>query len=284
MLRIGRIAYANCSPLFHELQLRTSPQEYDFISGVPSRLNALLTEGAIDVCPSSSIHYALHPERFLILPGLSISSVGAVGSVLLFSRRPIESLDGETILLSSESATSVNLLRILMGIRFGFSCRFSVSEVALNSALQDAPAMLLIGDSALAASLKKTDLMVYDLGRLWYEWTGLPFVFALWFCGRQVAADRPDEVSCLARHLMISKEQACSNLESIAHSSPEAEWMGIERLVAYWRNNISYDLDEKHLEGLKLFYRYCVELGLLPHEPELNFLGRSAEKGSVRGE
>lgn len=279
MLRIGRIAYANCSPLFHELQHRTSTQDYEFISGVPSHLNALLTEGAIDVCPSSSIHYALHPERFLLLPGLSISSIGAVGSVLLFSRRPIESLDGETILLSSESATSVNLLRILIGIRFGFSCRFVVSEKALDSALQDAPAMLLIGDSALRAALKHTDLMVYDLGGLWYEWTGLPFVFALWFCGRQVAADRPDEVSCLARHLIASKVQACSNLESIARCSPEAEWMGIERLVAYWRNNISYDLDERHLDGLKLFYRYCVELGLLSNEPGLDFLGISPEKG-----
>jgi chorismate dehydratase len=284
MLRIGRIAYANCSPLFHELQHRTSPEDFEFISGVPSCLNALLAAGEIDVCPSSSIQYALHPELFLILPGLSISSIGAVGSVLLFSRQPIETLDGETILLSSESATSVNLLRILMGIRFGFSCRFVVSEKALGKALQDAPAMLLIGDTALGAVLQETDLMVYDLGELWYEWTGLPFVFALWFCGRRVAAERSDEVTSLAGHLIASKVSACSKLETIAHSSSEAEWMGIERLVAYWRNNISYDLDERHLEGLKLFYRYCVELGLLSDEPVLDFLDITPEKDIERGE
>ena len=81
MLRIGRIAYANCSPIFHELQKQASGEDYQFIGGVPSHLNALLAAGEIDVCPSSSIQYALHPERYLILPDLSISSVGAVGSV-----------------------------------------------------------------------------------------------------------------------------------------------------------------------------------------------------------
>jgi len=110
MLRIGRITYANCSPIFHELQKQAPAEDYQFIGGVPSHLNAMLAAGEIDVCPSSSIQYALHPERYLILPDLSISSDGSVGSVLLFSRIPIEELDGQTILLSSESATSVNLL------------------------------------------------------------------------------------------------------------------------------------------------------------------------------
>ena len=272
MLRIGRITYANCSPIFHELQKQAPAEDYQFIGGVPSHLNALLAAGEIDVCPSSSIEYALHPERYLILPELSISSIGAVGSVLLFSRIPMEELDGQTILLTSESATSVNLLRILLKKRFGCSCGFTVSALPLDSALQEAPAMLLIGDSALRSSLLDTDLLVCDLGELWYEWTGLPFVFALWLCRRKVARDRYAEVNRLARHLVASKERACADLESIAYSASEAQWMGRDRLVAYWRDNISYDLDSRHLDGLMLFYRYCVELGLLPDEPELHFL------------
>ena len=279
MLRIGRITYANCSPIFHELQKQAPAEDYQFIGGVPSHLNALLAAGEIDVCPSSSIEYAIHPERYLILPDLSISSIGAVASVLLFSRLPIADLDGQTVLLSSESATSVNLLRILLKKRFGCSCGFTVSEQPLDSAMQEAPAMLLIGDKALRASLLDADLLVYDLGDLWYEWTGLPFVFALWFCGRKVAGDRYGEVTRLARHLIASKERACADLESIAHSAPEAQWMGRDRLVAYWRDNISYDLDSRHLEGLMRFYRYCVELELLPAEPELHFLAPVAGEG-----
>ena len=139
--------------------------------------------------------------------------------------------------------------------------------------------MLLIGDTALRASLLDTDLLVYDLGELWYEWTGLPFVFALWFCGRKVAGDRYAEVTRLAHHLIASKERACADLDSIARSATEAQWMGRDRLVAYWRDNISYDLDRRHLEGLTLFYRYCAELGLLPAEPELHFLAPVAGEG-----
>jgi chorismate dehydratase len=279
MLRIGRITYANCSPIFHELQKQAPAEEYQFIGGVPSHLNALLAAGEIDVCPSSSIEYALHPEHYLILPDLSISSIGAVRSVLLFSRIPIEELDGQSILLTSESATSVNLLRILLKKRFGCSCGFTVSEQPLDSALQEASAMLLIGDAALRASLLDADLLVYDLGELWHEWTGLPFVFALWFCGRQVARERYAEVTRLAHHLIASKERACADLESIAQSASEAQWMGKDRLVAYWRDNISYNLDSRHLDGLMLFYRYCVELGLLQAEPGLHFLETGTGEG-----
>jgi chorismate dehydratase len=272
MLRIGRIAYANCTPIFHGLQEYAHADEYQFIGGVPSRLNAMLAAGEIDVCPSSSIEYALQPERYLILPNISISSTGAVGSVLLFSRIPIEDLHGRTVLLSSESATSVNLLRILVKKRFGCTCRFAVSSLPLDSALQGADAMLLIGDAALRASLSEPVLRIYDLGELWHEWTGLPFVFALWLCNREVARARQVEVDRLANSLIASKEHACTSFESIAQRSPEAEWMGKNRLVDYWRNNLSFDLDKGHLDGLILFYRYCTELGLLLAEPELSFL------------
>jgi chorismate dehydratase len=272
MLRIGRITYANCSPIFHELQKQSSAGEYQFVGGVPSHLNTMLASGEIDVCPSSSIEYALHPEHYLILPDISISSAGAVGSVLLFSRVPVEELDGQTILLSSESATSVNLLRILIEKRFGCACRYVVSSLPLDSALQESAAMLLIGDGALRASLSGPDLHVYDLGGLWYDWTGLPFVFALWLCSRKVVRDQPTEVERLAGRLVAAKKKACAAFDAIAQDSPEARWMGVSRLVDYWRENLSFDLESGHREGLVLFYRYCTELGLLKSPPELHFL------------
>src|SRR5512133_1778076 len=110
MLRIGRIEYANCTPIFRALLQNKPCADYQLVGGVPAQLNAMLAAGRIDVCPSSSIEYALHPDRYLILPHLSISCVGAVGSVLLLSQVPLESLNNRKILLSSESATSVNLL------------------------------------------------------------------------------------------------------------------------------------------------------------------------------
>ncbi|KAA0890530.1 menaquinone biosynthetic enzyme MqnA/MqnD family protein [Oryzomonas rubra] len=271
MLTIGRIDYANVTPLFHSLQEHFPSADYRFIGGVPANLNAQLAAEKIDVCPSSSIEYAVHPERYLILPELSISSAGPVASVLLFSRVPIEELDGQDILLSAESATSVNLLRILMGKRFGHSCRYTVSSSPLDEALRTAPAMLLIGDAALRSSMAGTGLRIYDLGLLWYEWTGLPFVFALWFCTRSAAKTHYQEVRLLAERLVQAKAYADREREHIAEVSPEAAWMGREGLITYWRENISYEMGEAQKEGLRLFYRYAAELGLIPAAPELHF-------------
>jgi chorismate dehydratase len=273
MLTIGRIDYANVTPLFHALREHFPCSGYRFTGGVPAALNALLAAEKIDVCPSSSIEYAIHSDRYLILPGLSISSIGPVASVLLFSRVPIEELDGREILLSAESATSVNLLKILMGKRFNSSCRYAVSSGPPADALSSATAMLLIGDAALRSSMDAagTGMRIYDLGSLWYEWTGLPFVFALWFCTRSAARDSYQEVRQLAERLVQAKGFAGRECELIADASPEAAWMGREGLITYWRENISYELGEAQQEGLRLFYRYAAELGLIPCAPELHF-------------
>lgn len=269
MLRIGQIEYANCTPLFHVLQEQFSCSGYEFVTGVPAELNRMLRAGEIDVCPSSSIEYAYHPERYTILPHLSISSIGAVASVLLFSKVPVEKLDGRKILLSSESATSVNLLKILLGQRLGCSCTYEVAQQAPSVADDDSSALLLIGDSALQTSLEKSDLFVYDLGEMWYSWTGHPFVFALWLCRNEVAEGL--ELRSLAQQLVQAKELAPGHLEQIAARAKEASWMGHERLLAYWRDNISYQLDERAQAGLMLYYAKCFEIGLIPAVPSLKF-------------
>lgn len=269
MLKIGRIEYANCTPLFRILKEQFPRDGYEFVSGVPAELNRMLLAGEIDVCPSSSIEYAYHPERYRILPDLSITSIGPVASVLLFSRVPVGELDGRKVLLSSESATSVNLLKILLGQRFGCSCTYEVARPGVTNYGDEAAAILLIGDSALRRSIDDSGKYVYDLGELWYRWTGLPFVFALWLC-RNEAAGLP-ELKRLQRQLILAKERARLQLEQIAQSAMEVEWMGSDRLLAYWRDNISYDLDEQALAGLQLYFFKCVECGLLESAPSLHF-------------
>lgn len=270
MLRIGQIDYANCTPLFHALRKQFPCSGYEFVAGVPAELNRMLLAGEIDVCPSSSIEYAYHPDRYTILPQLSISSVGAVASVLLFSKIPVENLDGCNVLLSSESATSVNLLKILLRQKFGCSCTYEVARPDVAVADGDSTALLLIGDSALRASLEKQDLFVYDLGEVWYAWTGYPFVFALWLCRNEIAERL--ELMALAQQLVQTKELVPQQLEQIVLSAKEAGWLGQDRLLAYWRDNISYDLDECAQAGLMLYYTKCFELGLIAAVPSLKFI------------
>jgi chorismate dehydratase len=270
MLRIGEIQYANCTPLFHVLKERFSCENYEFISGVPAELNAGLVNGLIDVCPSSSIEYAYHSDRYRILPKLSISSDGAVASVLLFSRVPVQDLNGQTILLSSESATSVNLLKILMAQLYGCSCDYQVNVNRSVDVFSSYPAFLLIGDAALRASMSECNLHVYDLGQLWRDWTGLPFVFALWMCRNEVASK--EQLKELHWRLIQAKDLAPSFHESIVTHTPEAQWMSRKQILEYWRNNISYQLEDRHLAGLMTFFEKCYDLKLLTMVPALNFI------------
>ncbi|MDD2271801.1 MAG: menaquinone biosynthesis protein [Desulfuromonadaceae bacterium] len=269
-LRIGEIEYANCTPLFHVLREQFPCSGYEFITGVPAALNRRLLAGDIDVCPSSSIEYAYHPERYSILPQLSISSDGAVASVLLFSRQPVEALDGCKVLLSSESATSVNLLKILLYQRYGCSCTFEVAQASASVADDDSSPLLLIGDSALRASLCKKNLFVYDLGELWHSWTGLPFVFALWLCRNEVA--EVAEIKTLSRQLIQAKELVPECLGQVARCTEELKWLGYDRLMVYWRENISYHLGEREQAGLMLYYAKCAEIGLIKDAPALHFI------------
>ncbi|MEI6305475.1 MAG: menaquinone biosynthesis protein [Deltaproteobacteria bacterium] len=272
MLRIGRIEYANCTPIFHALQKYFPCEEYTFVTGVPAFLNALLASWDIDVCPSSSIEYAIHPDRYLILPNLSISSSGPVASVLLFSAVPIGDLDGRDVLLSSESATSANLLKILLKHCYGCECAFRKTDKTVVDALQEAPAVLLIGDAALRSQNESGATHVYDLGKLWYDWTGKPFVFALWLASRKAYDTNGSELQRLAGELRQAKDLALADIEHIADASSDTDWMGRARLLDYWRKNLSYNLGREHHEGVNLFFSLAEGMGLIEKAPELVFL------------
>lgn len=267
-LTVGHITYANCVPFFHYLT------ETGFggriVEGVPAELNRLLASGAIDVSPSSSFEYACRWTDYLLLPGHSISSCGPVRSVLLFSARPIEALEGAGIALTGESATSVNLLRILLAEFYGFSkVTFCVPGRPVEELIGEGATALLIGDRALRAAISAAG-HVYDLGELWYHFTGLPFVFALWILRREAAETKREEVAALLQQLATSRSRAFASLEAVAAATPERLWMGEAGLVDYWRC-MSYELDERHLAGLQHFFALAFKHGLLSEIPQIRF-------------
>jgi len=268
LLRIGQIEYANCTPIFTALSAHFDCAGYRFVKGVPATLNAMLAAGTIEVSPSSSIEYGKSPENYCFLPDLSISAIGPVKSVLLFSRIPIEELDRQTVGLTTESDTSVNLLKILLSRYYAFSNSFQRCALPLAEALQEFPALLLIGDAALKGAMASREGYIYDLGELWYRFTGLPFVFALWIARREAVATKRGELAQLAADLVAAKMLAYQSYAEIADTCREREWLGRGALVDYWQT-ISYDLTARHLDGLTLFYRHAAELGILEREPEL---------------
>jgi chorismate dehydratase len=270
MLRIGQIDYANCVPIFSVFRQLHEP-EYTFVKGVPAQLNTLLMKGGIDLCPSSSIEYARHAKEYLLLPDLSISSVGPVQSVMLFSRQPLEELDGAAIGLTGESATSVILLKILLGRYYQFNNSFAIVPGQNLSALERFPAALLIGDSALRAVKSGGAPFVYDLGVLWYAATGLPFVFALWMVRRDTVKHDPVGVARCAMQLAEAKKISRSTYRLIAETQAIDDFLTVDELSTYWEV-ISYDLSPEHMAGVRQFFADAQQIGALESVPELCFI------------
>jgi chorismate dehydratase len=268
-LTLGHIAYINCAPFFHHL----SQCGFDgrILCGVPSHLNRLLAEGEVDVSPSSSFEYARNWRDYLLLPELSISSCGEVKSVLLFSNRTLEELGDAEIAITGDSATSVNMLHVILREFYGLRhYRCQVPSCPVEEVMAAGGTALLIGDRALKAAQQPPLKYVYDLGDLWLQHTGLPFVFALWILRRQAASDKCGQVRELQRQLHRSKDMAFGSLSQMAAETLERSWMGETGLVDYW-NCLSYDLGNAHLEGLNLYFHLCVRHGLLDEIPELAF-------------
>ncbi|NVN92557.1 MAG: menaquinone biosynthesis protein [Desulfuromonadales bacterium] len=269
-LRIGEFGYVDCCPFFSALKDYLDCTGYQFVQGIPAELNNKLRTGKIDASPLSSIEYAKSPQKYVILPEFSLSSVYAAKSVLLFSRMPIFSLDGQRVALSKESDTSATLLQIILKRFYGFHNTFIRSHHSLKETLESFHAMLLVGDAALKEAAEcRNILYVYDLGTIWYKFTSLPFVFALWILRKEVAEKYPHEVAGLVSALHSAKTIASGVLESLTDKWDYTELMGNDQFMDYG-HGISYDLSSLHIESLKLFYSYAAEIGKLSREPELN--------------
>ncbi len=271
-LKLGHIDYLNCEPLFYNL-LRCGFTG-TIVQGVPAELNKLLSSGQIDVSPSSSFEYGSRYSEYSLLSGHSISAYHQVQSVALFTHTPIEDLEGQIIYLTGESATSVNLLRVLLREYYGWQhvvCQ--VPDEPVEQLLAEGKPVLLIGDRALKlfCTKEKYTWLQYDLAQLWQQQTHLPFVFALWIVRREIIEQKRDLLLLLQRQLTQSREMAFSDLYALAQTAPAKAWIDDEQLVDYWRS-MSYLLTSEHLCGLELFFELCVKYQYLPEMPILNFV------------
>ncbi len=280
-LRIGRIPYANLFPAFYYLDKECDLSKYRFIKGVPSALNKMLRLGKLDISPSSSVEYLRNKKKYFMLPWFTISSSGPISSILLFSKLPLNELGGKTIGVSSASETSVSLLKIILKEFFSLKCKFrTLNPRSVSSTLSSLPAVLLIGDQAMkqAKKIQGTEknkkislqtrysspvtrhpsLYIYDLGELWTEQTGLPFVFALWIVRKDVLPEKLELIKQLASDLLKAKKYASKKFSLIATQAPQREWLGEKALVSYWKG-ISYDFTEKHMQGLLLFEKLIIK-------------------------
>jgi len=267
--RLGRIGYLNVLPVYHPLEAGIIPHDFEIVSGPPALLNAMMERGELHASSGSCIEYARRPERYLLVADMAIGSNGPVMSVLLLSRVPVEELDGETIRISGESHTSVALLKLLLA-RQGVRAHFESGLVSAKILSPDPPtAFLAIGDEALRLRDHPDYPHRLDLGEAWRAWTGLPFVFGLWFVSRKAVEQKV--FSCNpAALLQTGRDWGLANMEAILDLTAYGCPLTREELVRYYAGLV-YHLRERELEGLRLFYARLHEAGLLDAVPALEF-------------
>ena len=246
MIRLGRISYVNMAPVFYRLDA-----DVEEVAGVPTALNRALLDGELDLAPISSIEYARHADRLRLLPRLCVSSEGAVDSIQLVSRLPLEHV--RSVAVTSESATSVVLTKVLLP---------EAEHVPDGNA---ADARLLIGDAALKSAFEDPTPH-HDLGRLWLERTGLPMVFAVWAAPEPPAPGLAD----LEDALVASVRRARAEPERLAHEA-SARYEYPAGFLARYFEKLRYSFGPRERAGLLTFLELAHEVGELDHVPELRF-------------
>jgi chorismate dehydratase len=247
VVRLGRISYVNMAPVFYRLAA-----EVDEVQGVPTELNQRLLAGELDVAPISSIEYARHADRLRLLPRLCVGSEGAVDSIQLVSRKPLEQV--RRVAVTPESATSVVLTKVLLP---------EAEHVPLG---EEADAKLLIGDAALKSAFEDPTPH-YDLGRLWLERTGLPMVFAVWACREPLCAGLGELEDALVASVRLARAEP----EQLAHEASERYGYPAGFLARYFEK-LRYRFGPRERAGLMTFLELAHEAGELDEVPELRFV------------
>ncbi|MGQ0635525.1 MAG: menaquinone biosynthetic enzyme MqnA/MqnD family protein [Planctomycetaceae bacterium] len=258
-MRVGAVNYLNSKPLIEGLTELAPGAE--LVLDYPSRLAQDLRSGRLDVALVPSIACLMEP-CYEVVSDACVAARGPVLSVKLYMRVPPEKI--RCLALDEGSRTSAALARILLAER----CRAlpEVEPLPLDCDTQatSADAVLLIGDRAIHPPRERF-CCTWDLGQEWRNWTGLPFVFALWATRAGTDLGPVEDALTEARDLGVSR------LDEIAQR--EAPKLGLSERVAreYLTHNLHYHLQAHERQGLLRFQQLAVRHGLVPQEFDLVF-------------
>ena len=248
-LLIGQISYLNSQPFYPLLG------EHRLIPTPPSELGKMASKGEIDAGILATADYLLNENRYEPAAGLGVANREEVRSILFLSKKPMSELAGARIGITEDTSTSVRLLRILLEVRDG-----NKPKEYVRGLRDEADAFLVIGNEALSRNQTPTPRFPYryDLATEWWNWTGLPFVFALWAVRRSLPNDvKTNFADLLERSFIVGMSQ----IDEIA--AEFAGELGQREVLASYLRNFHYRLGPEELEGLEAFRRLSEEHGLL---------------------
>lgn len=267
MMRAGYIDYSNSYPFLREAEINPI-EDITVEAHAPGILNKMLSESKLELSAISAFEYMRHSNQYWLLPELCINSFGYVKSVLLYSKVPMEELSNEEISTTPESATSIQLLNILLHEK-GVEA-YKLKNFAPNENLQQKKALLLIGDGALRFDTSHHKY-VYDLAKEWSDLFQLPVVFALWAIRRDYPKSYKGLVSAYLNQHLKARDLLQGQPELIAKEAEKRYPMPNLNFIEYFES-LDYKLKPSCIESLNFYASKLIELGTLKHQPEFTFI------------
>ena len=269
-ISLGKISYINASPVYYGLDNGLLPDWLTMVPDVPSALNHKIITDQIEISPISAAFYAMNHETLLLLPDLSISCHGNVLSVLCASNYELDDLDQKTVMFSQESASAASFLKMIFSLRQVYP-DFKVGPVGnIDLIPSGVDAVMVIGDNALTQPWQEQYVHCFDLGGIWYEMTGLPFVFAVWVVREAFAKKYPEQVGQVLDLLHTSKKQGYAHIDDVILAGTQKLKLSHSLIKRYY-DLLICDLDPLKIKAMKIFFESLYEQNILDTPAKVRF-------------
>ncbi|MGR8009024.1 menaquinone biosynthetic enzyme MqnA/MqnD family protein [Streptomyces hypolithicus] len=273
--RVGHIQFLNCLPLYWGLARTGALLDFELSKDTPERLSEQLVRGDLDIAPVTLVEFLRHADELVAFPDLAVGCDGPVMSCVIVSQVPLERLDKARVALGSTSRTSVRLAELLLAEQYGVQPDYYTCPPDLGLMMREADAAVLIGDAALRAALHdapRLGLEVHDLGAMWKEWTGLPFVFAVWAARRDYLAREPDVVKKVHEAFLASRDLSLEEVGQVAEQAARWEAFDAELLERYF-TTLDFRFGPDQLAGVREFARRTGPTTGYPADVTVELLG-----------
>src|SRR5260221_13322866 len=260
--RIAASSYLNTAPLIWSFTHGSQRDAVQlFTDKAPARCAEMLGNGEVDAALVPVIEYQRIPD-VVIVPDVCVGSRAAVRSVVIVSKQNnLKKI--KRVALDNSSRTSVALVKIIFREFLGFEPEWQVVPPDLRTMLEHNDAALIIGDPAM--KIPRDKFRVFDLATLWHEFTGLGFVLAMWMAG----ASQAERI--LAIDLKAVRDEGLTHLDEIAAGYEEQAALSPAEIKDYLTGNIAFQMDEKMMKGLELYFELARKHKLIESAKTLEF-------------
>ncbi len=271
---MGHIQFLNCMPLYWGLARTGTLLDLELTKDTPEKLSEQLVRGDLDIAPVTLVEFLRAADDLVAFPDLAVGCDGPVMSCVIVSQKPLEELDGARVALGSTSRTSVRLAQLLLAEKIGVTPDYYTCPPDLGLMMQEAEAAVLIGDAALRANLHdapRLGLQVHDLGQMWKDWTGLPFVFAVWATRRDYLEREPLVVRKVHEAFLASRDLSLEEVGKVAEQAARWETFDEQVLERYF-TTLDFRFGPDQLRGVAEFARRTGETTGYPADVRVDLL------------